>query len=82
MTPIDVVYKLIECFFLFMTVRKTLSEAEKLDIYANWKLYGNQWKIIGQITGHPATTCATFIKSYQKYGKLFPKRGPQHKITE
>ena len=59
-----------------------LSELDKMEIYASWKVHGNQWKIIGLLTGHLATTCASFIKSFEKHKSLFPKRGPPFEITK
>ena len=65
-----------------MAQRKELSESEKLNIYTNWKIHGNQWVLIGRLIGRPPSTCASFIKSYNKYGKLFPKRGQPFQITK
>ena len=59
-----------------------LTEEEKMNIYACWKVYGPRWEHISHLTDRKPTTCQSFISSYLKHGTIFPKRGPHFRITE
>lgn len=60
--------------------RHILTEEEKIDILKKCDLYPRRWSIISRLTGIAPSTIKSFYLSYQKHGKMFPKRGRKQSI--
>ena len=61
---------------------RELTEEEKIQILKNHAIYGDKWTLIGRLANRAESTVRSFIKSYRKNNKLFPKRGPKFTITD
>ena len=63
-----------------MTNRSQLSESDKIEIVALYKYGTRSARKIGEILNKPKSTVFSFIKRYEKYGVLSPKRGRPTKV--
>ena len=61
---------------------RELSEEEKIMILRYHAIHGDKWTLIGRLLNRPESTVRSFVKTYQRTHKLFPKRGPKFKITD